>query len=234
MKKLLFACSLLIASLASADTAFQNFVTQTTWAAKPTCNASTANITIRVTDLGGYDGTNYAGSFWVCDSSVWKPVNGRVLLYSLPSPVTRTGAGVIDVETAIGATVLVPAGSMGATGAIRVEFLTSAITNNANAKNVRFRWGSSSTCTSNSTSITTNNQASLTEVQGTHVITNNGATNSQVILNSAVTAPFSGNTNAVTTTSIDTASDAYFCVTVQDATTTDSHTTNWWKLWLEK
>jgi hypothetical protein len=49
-----------------------------TWAGMPAASASNAGVPIRVSNVG----TSAAGSIWMSDGTVWRPVNGRLLLAS--------------------------------------------------------------------------------------------------------------------------------------------------------
>ena len=49
-----------------------------TWAGKPAASSSNAGQSIRITDVGN----SASGSLWQSDGTIWRPVNGRVLLGS--------------------------------------------------------------------------------------------------------------------------------------------------------
>lgn len=116
MKKLLFLCSFLLASLASADTAFQTYYPPGyAWASKPTCAAAITGMQIRVTDVGPND--------WVavCDGSVWAPT-APIVLCNIVGDVAGSLADTNEHRFS-GTTCTVPAGLPQANSSISISTL---------------------------------------------------------------------------------------------------------------
>lgn len=211
MKKLLFVCSLLLASLASADTAFQTYYPPGyAWASKPTCSAAITGMQIRVTDVGTTE------IFTVCDGTNWV-LPSVINLCSSNAQVADSDSGAGDTDEDTYATCTIPGGLMGSNSSLRVNSMF-AFTNSGNNKTLRGRWSTVSGTAFISTIVTTQqtfrNQA---------IIGNRNATNSQVGLATGTSAYGSG-AGAVVTAAIDTSADTTFVLTCQKATGTETCT----------
>lgn len=112
-----------------------------TWATRPT-GISVGQI-IHVTDVG-----SAAGSYWMFDGTYWVPLNGVVLLDA--SAVAAVCPADVNENTL--ATIVIPAGIMGANGRLRVSE-TWTVNNNANAKTRRTKIGGASGSVFNSSNI---------------------------------------------------------------------------------
>lgn len=220
MKKILFSCSLLLASLlASADTAFQTYYPkQYVWANRPTCGAAITGMNIMVTDVGP--------NWWeaVCDGTRWVPVSGRVVIQRFMTPTIRTGVG-SDSETVIGSTWTVPAGLMLANSIIRWSYVIDDITNSANNKTMRLRMGttSGSGCTGN-TQIAGGNNTSLVFMSGMYQIYNQNSVSVQSSGDNAFHQPYNTLTGAGNATAFDFSSAVYGCLTIAMANTGETLT----------
>lgn len=127
-------------------------------------------------------------------------------------------------ETAL-ATVTIPANTMGANGALRINMLFS-FTNNANAKTLRIRLGGiSGTIFMAVTSIT--NQASLPLHR---IIMNRNATNSQITQQSSSGQSYNVTTSAVTTGAVDTTASQDLVITGQLTNTGDTITLEYYSV----
>ena len=127
-------------------------------------------------------------------------------------PLCASGAAVsapADTSEDILATCTVPANTLGANGSLRVWTLFST-TNSANAKNVRVRYSGAA-----GTQFLVVTMTTSTTLQHMALITNRGATNSQV--GYANGQPFSTSTTAVATSAVDTTAATDVVVTCQKA-----------------
>lgn len=65
-----------------------------TWAAKPAASSVSAGTQIRVTDVG----TSSAGTKWESDGAIWRPLNGRTMIFSksgsYASPLATLGPNI--------------------------------------------------------------------------------------------------------------------------------------------
>jgi hypothetical protein len=129
------------------------------------------------------------------------------------------------------ATIAVPAGAIGANGFLAVE-TTWSLTNNANAKTPRVRFGASGAGTGG-TAFWAPAYASGLNGHGRCKIQNRNATNSQVAHNApgAVTSYGLGSV-AIVTAAIDTTAATEICITSQKATGTDTMTLESYTVWL--
>lgn len=114
-----------------------------------------------------------------------------------------------DTTEDVLATVTIPAGAMGISGAVRVTTVWT-ITNSANAKTLRMRFGGTSGTAYLSTAATTS--ASFSDC---HLISNRGSASSQV--GSAQAIGLGGSAAAVITSSVDTASATTIVISGQKA-----------------
>lgn len=141
----------------------QTFLPTYTWATLPSAAANNG-LRVHVSDVGE------GGSDWKSNGTLWLPVNGSVLLArsAVAASVTGTAA-----ETAL-ATITIPAGLMGTNGQLRVTQLWT-VTNSANTKTLRARFGGMSGIIYTNAPLTTSGCAQfLTQIR------NRGAANSQV------------------------------------------------------
>lgn len=217
MKKLLFVCSLLLASLASADTAFQTYYPPGyAWASKPTCAAAITGMEIRVTDVGGYNGSNYTGSHWYCDGAQarWVPVGGTVNLVMDMTTYTHTAGS--TSETLL-ASYTIPAGLMRANSCLYFHAGFNA-TDGSNSKISRVEFGAAADTSGTTIHQVTHSNTNTDWAWSTRQICNKGATNSQET-NAAATAAGGDGTHSVNTTAaIDTTAATYVNTTAEVAT----------------
>lgn len=216
MKKLLFLCSLLLASLASADTAFQTYYPPSyAFASKPACSAANSGMLIQVSDVGVDLNGNTSGSQWRCDgtNSSWAPVS-KVVVCRKTTITTRTGDGAGGVDetsesdaSATLASCTIPANLMGDNGVLRYWVLSSN-NNSGNAKSFRARWNGVAGTVCNLSQPTTN-----TSGRWYGEIANRNATNSQICHNHGTFTSFSQGGAAIGTSSVDTTSAVTFLVT---------------------
>lgn len=101
------------------------FILTSTWALLPAANSVPTGTRYFVSDIG------INGSDWYTDGVRWRLVNGRITLFADNAAYVGTGAA-----SGVFLTFNIPAGVMGATGAIEITTLFSA-NNNANSKVVR-------------------------------------------------------------------------------------------------
>jgi len=101
------------------------FILTSTWALLPAANSVPTGTRYFVSDIG------INGSDWYTDGVRWRLVNGRITLFA--NNAAYAGTGALSGEFL---TFSIPAGVMGATGAIEITTLFSA-NNNANSKVVR-------------------------------------------------------------------------------------------------
>lgn len=185
-----------------------------TWAGKPTCSSSQTGRQIRITDVGGWDGTTYQGSDWTCNGTRWSPSSGGpIVLYERTGVSAHTGT---TSETVLGSTVTIPAGMLGANGGLVFENLITSITNSANNKTIRHRWGASSgaSCTGN-TQLSAETRTTVTVQQGMFWAQNT-ATNAQIYISGiSSSSPFVAGTQTVTTAALDTTAATYVCFTAE-------------------
>lgn len=169
-----------------------------TWALKPSA-ASNAEVTIRITDVGGL-----AGSLWISDGVYWRPVSGTVILGG--SGVAASCAADTALNTL--ATVIVPALSMGTNGLVRINTSWTA-TNSANNKTIQNNFGSAVPFSSTVTTSASNH--SIVEIQ------NRGATNAQVGGAASGSGSYGSAAGALPTSAIDTSADVVLTITGQKA-----------------
>lgn len=105
-----------------------------TWATKPSAASVPANRSIFITDVGGWNGTTYAGSYWYSDGTLWHPVSGSVILARSSTQVTAPG----DTAENTLYTYSIAAGLMGPTDSLRITTRWT-YSNNANSKMTRIR-----------------------------------------------------------------------------------------------
>lgn len=105
-----------------------------TWATKPSAASVPAGRIIFITDVGGWNGTTYAGSYWYSDGTIWHPVSGSVILARSSTQVTAPG----DTAENTLYTYSIAAGLMGPTDSLRV-YTRWTYNNNANVKTTRIR-----------------------------------------------------------------------------------------------
>lgn len=105
-----------------------------TWATKPSAASVPANRSIFITDVGGWNGTTYAGSYWYSDGTLWHPVSGSVILARSSTQVTAPG----DTAENTLYTYSIAAGLMGPTDSLRITTRWT-YNNNANSKMTRIR-----------------------------------------------------------------------------------------------
>ena len=105
-----------------------------TWATKPPAASVPANRSIFITDVGGWNGTTYAGSYWYSDGTIWHPVSGSVILARSSTQVTAPG----DTAENTLYTYSIAADLMGPTDSLRITTRWT-YNNNANSKMTRIR-----------------------------------------------------------------------------------------------
>ena len=105
-----------------------------TWATKPSAASVPAGRIIFITDVGGWNGTTYAGSYWYSDGTLWHPVSGSVILARSSTQVTAPG----DTAENTLYTYSIAAGLMGPTDSLRITTRWT-YNNNANSKMTRIR-----------------------------------------------------------------------------------------------
>lgn len=118
------------------------------------------------------------------------------VIASAASQLTLTG-GTVNTETII-ATIQIPAGAMGINGRVRVTAVWG-VTNNANTKRVRARFGGIAGTIFGSLDLTAS-----TFVRTQHEIANRAAANSQVAAPNGLASAFGANTGTLVTGAIDT------------------------------
>lgn len=193
-----------------------------TWATLPAANAWPAGDAVYVSDVGG-------GSRWYTNGVIWLPEGGKVLL-GQGSPTQTVTGNTTDHSGASGTTrtiVPVPANMPGANGVIEIETMWT-YTNNANAKNLRVRFGGTGGVLFLNTAPTTSYG-----VQNTCFIRNNNAVDSQKGFTAAASSHF-GSTTATpwpTTASIDTSAAQDIIIAGQLANSADSLTLESYAVW---
>ncbi len=160
-------------------------ITATTFASLPSASAATGRI-YRVTDIAG-------GALFISTGTIWKPINGHLVLAASATPQSVTGT---TSETVL-ATVTIPAGLMTANGQLRIRSLWS-YPNSANNKIPRMRLGGTSGTIFLGPTFTTTASA-----QYDSHIRNRNAQNSQVSWNFS-SAGTGTSTGTVTTGTVDT------------------------------
>ena len=78
------------------------------WASKPAAASYPIGQPVFITDVGGFDGQNYTGSFWCSNGTLWAPVSGRFPLVhtGIPIGIPLSGsvsAGSFTIGTSYGA-----------------------------------------------------------------------------------------------------------------------------------
>lgn len=159
---------------------------------------------LRAGDTAEVSDLNYGAFVWT--GTLWRP-RSPVLL-----PVTTTIASLTGTVTETNmATATAPAGAMGTTGALRITVAGSAAANNANAKNLRLKFGG--------TTYQTIALASVLSGQGMSVIRNLTAASQKAFGGSVGTS-----TTAAVTSAVNTGVDVPILVTGQLGVTTDTMT----------
>jgi hypothetical protein len=151
---------------------------------------------------------------------------GIVLAHSA-SPIASTNT----TSEEIAVTIAVPAGAIGANGYIVID-MSWTLTNNANVKTARTRFGASGAGTGGS-ALYTPGLASAVTARSNSAFGNRNATNSQVSFNGPGTlSGYSTGTSAFLTSAIDTTAATEICITSQKATGTDTMTLEQYTVWL--
>ncbi len=180
---------------------------QYTWATLPAASAYIGNAF--VSDVGA------RGSLWRSDGSAWGLVGGScILAQSAVAATTLTGT---TTETAAQNYTL-PGNLMGLNGKLRV-FTKWTVTNNANTKTLRFRFGSSGI---SGTVLADPQSSGQATVHVTAEIENRNSLSSQIGGNGSVN--LTGSTNSWRTATVNTASDQLIAITAQLGVGTDSVT----------
>lgn len=178
-----------------------------TWATLPAASAYIGNAF--VSDVGA------RGSLWRSDGSEWGLVGGSVVLaQSAVAAAALTGT---TTETAA-ANYTLAGNLMGLNGKLRV-FTKWTLTNNANVKTLRFRFGGSGI---SGTALSDPQSTSQTSLHVTAEIENRNSLSSQIGGNGSVN--LTGSTNTWRTATVNTASDQLIAITAQLAVGTDSVT----------
>lgn len=161
---------------------------------------------------------NYRGSV-VADTALEQARDDNGVYVLANSAVAVNSTNTATEETL--ATIAVPANAMGANGWFEVTCGWS-VTNNANAKTARIRFGGTEYLASSLASTAQNNQF--------RIIMNRGATNSQIGISSSTRPEVYGtaSSNAMVTSAHDTTSSQNITITSQKATGTDSMTLEWY------
>jgi len=122
-------------------------------------------------------------------------------------------------ETAL-ATVVIPAGAMGANGALRVT-THSSHTNNANSKVLRYKLGSAGIAGTAMAVITVTTTASQVQQR---IIQNRNSASSQVTAPLSATSPYGISTSALATAAVDTSAEQNLVITGDLADAADTFT----------
>lgn len=228
MKKLLFLCSLLFASLASADTAFQNYYPPAyVWASKPTCAAAIAGMQIRVTDVGDTD------FIATCDGTRWG-WQGPIVFSAAPNY-----ASLSQTAEQIMAVVTIPGGLAGPNGFFEVN--TVFLYTSAAGKIERIQIGDTGSSGSVGGSAPTGTCASSLVVESIGTTTlatrkeyrwhNFGATNAQKAMDNAnneISAVFT--TSTPVTCNVETATEWKIFIDLSKSTAGDPATLEWYQV----
>jgi len=169
---------------------------------------------IAATSAGLVAGTTYYG--------VWSSTTA-VQLYTdigATTQVSGTTAGAYANSTSemIAKTIAIPANCMGANGRLTVK-ATFQVTNNANSKTLRVRFGAAGSGTGGTTVCSTSS-ASTVNISILIDIGNRNATNIQIPSSSSMSGPFGSTAVALVPTAVDTtaASEINLCCTTAVAT----------------
>ncbi len=178
-----------------------------TWATLPAAADYIGNAF--VSDVGA------RGSLWRSDGSAWGLVGGScILAQSAVAATTLTGT---TTETAAQNYTL-PGNLMGLNGKLRI-FTKWTLTNNANTKTLRFRFGGTGI---SGTALSDPQSTSQTSLHVTAEIENRNSLSSQIGGNGTVN--LTGSTNAWRTATVNTATDQLLAITAQLGVGTDSVT----------
>lgn len=190
------------------------------WATKPTCGTAATGRQIRVTDVGVS-----GDSVFLCDGSNWQPIGGRLLLcQSGANQATTTGAG--DTSEQFLATCTVPAGIMGANGALEIYHLWTW-TNSGNTKTPRVRFsGQSGTVFFGNSQTTTVGVSQYNRIQNT-----NSASAQRSI--GLLTGGFGTTANVAVTAAVDTTAATTVVLSCQKATGTETCDLNAYRIYLD-
>jgi hypothetical protein len=184
------------------------------WANRP--SASVVGNLFFATDVG------QSGGLFQSNGTSWVPV-APILLGG--SGVAASVTGTTD-ETAL-ATVSVPAGTMGLSGAVEIR-TTWTYTNSANSKNLRVRFGGIAGTQYGLIGVTTT--ATLSDVRR---IRNRASASSQVSsATSGLSTPYGTSSSAIVTSSINTASAVDVSITGQLTNTGETITLEQYEVWL--
>ena len=66
------------------------------WASKPAAASYPIGQPVFITDVGGFDGQSYRGSFWFSNGVSWTPVNGRMPLIHTGVPIGFANSGTVS------------------------------------------------------------------------------------------------------------------------------------------
>jgi len=166
-----------------------------TWATIPAAN-TVNGWTVFVSDVG------VGGSFWTSNGTAWYPVGGVVALAVSGANVANTG----DTNENTVATVTVPAGIMGANGAVEVIPLWD-FTNNSNTKTMKVKFGGSVVY-----SIAT---TTTTSCQMQYIVRNANSASSQVAQASSGSSGMGAVASSLLTGAIDTSAAVNITLTAQ-------------------
>lgn len=176
-----------------------------TWAGKPAA-AGNSGATIRITDVGGA-----GGSLWTSNGTDWFPVGGVVVLACSGTAVANTG----NTSENTVYTLPVPAGMLGANGALHVTPLFD-YTNNANTKTMK--------CKFDGTLVYSVATTTTTSLQMQYVVRNANAANAQIAQASSGSTGMGAVASSLLTGSSNTANAVNFTITAQCANAADTIT----------
>lgn len=170
------------------------------------------HVMLRVIDLPNKPLFQWSGTMWV-------PVSGCVILGMSAVAVSCP----VDATEDLLATINVPGGLLGPNGTIRTTLLAT-VTNSANNKTLRVRYGAGS----GGLGGTTINSGVVTAVASIYrqfAVSNRGVANSQIgMQNGNVVDSFGSSTNAVTPAAIDSAALSSVVISGQKATAGETFT----------
>ncbi len=146
-------------------------------------------------------------------------VNTHVILGQSGAGVSHTG----NTNETILATVVVPAGLMGLNGVIRIRTLWT-LTNNANNKTRRIRFGASGAGTGGSVILGFASASTASSPHFTQIQNRNSASSQVGMTTGAGSGGWAESASGVVTTSIDTSAVCELAITGQLATGTDTIT----------
>lgn len=158
--------------------------------------------------MGGFA---YTSGLAYTTAALWRAIPGT----PANGPVSHTG----NTNETVLVTVPIPGGSMGTKGALRITTLWSAGANNANAKNGRVRFNSTS-----GDQILICGLPSLLSGSVQRTVWNQGAQNSQAYYVGATANSYATSTTANSTSAIDTSADFNIVFTAALANGTDTLT----------